>query len=205
MNSKTIIFIFLAALYSFSTFYEPYAFSYLVKILPLMVLIFIAVQNVSNLSDKLFLLGLICSVTGDFILDYAPSEGFIYGLGAFLIAHLLYIFSFAPVEPKRYIIALCYVIFGVSMFLVIQPGLGKLFLPVFVYMNVLLIMGIFTLISKKSNVWLMLGGLSFVVSDSLLGINKFAIVIPFAHLLIMITYYFAQFSLVKGFVNKRLI
>jgi uncharacterized membrane protein YhhN len=61
-----------------------------------------------------------------------------------------------------------------------------------------MLMGVFTLLSKISNLWLILGGISFIVSDSIIGIDKFYSPIPHAGILIMISYYFAQFSLVKG-------
>jgi uncharacterized membrane protein YhhN len=69
-------------------------------------------------------------------------------------------------------------------------------------MGILLMMAIATLVSKRTNVWLVIGGLSFVLSDSLLGIDKFYFPIPHATLFIMVSYYFAQFSLVKGYYRR---
>ena len=67
-------------------------------------------------------------------------------------------------------------------------------------MEILLLMAITTLLSTKSNQWLIIGGLSFVLSDSLIGLDKFYQPIVGAHYFIMVSYYFAQFALFKGFL-----
>ncbi len=77
-------------------------------------------------------------------------------------------------------------------------NLNGLFIPVLIYMLVLLAMAISSLLSDKSNKWLILGGISFVISDSLIGLTKFYLEIPFSNLWIMVTYYFAQYALVNG-------
>ena len=107
-------------------------------------------------------------------------------------------------EDRDDAIVALYCIYGVSMFSLIYGGLGDLFIPVFVYMTVLLLMGITTLLSQKANKWLIIGGVSFILSDSLIGLDKFYQPIPFESLFIMSTYYLAQFSLVKGlFVTNK--
>ena len=204
MNTKqTFLFALIAISYSISTFFFPYPYSWVIKLIPMAILIFISFQHSESLADKLFLTGLLFSTVGDFFLGYDATNWFIFGLGSFLIAHLFYLSCFWPIERKNLVIALCYVIFGLIMFDIIAPGLGKLFVPVLMYMSILLIMGIFTVLSKKSNLWLVIGGLSFIASDSLLGVNKFYQPIPYANILIISTYYLAQYSLVKGIFLHR--
>ncbi|MCP3674333.1 MAG: lysoplasmalogenase [Gammaproteobacteria bacterium] len=170
----------------------------------MLALLAFSVKHIETVSDKLFVTGLIFSTVGDFILDYDGANWFIFGLGSFLIAHIFYLFSLKPLEVKRVPIAILYFIYGIAMFVIIGSSLGQLFVPVLIYMSVLLLMGIFTLISKKSNQWLIVGGISFIMSDSLLGINKFYSDVPLSHVLIMVSYYFAQFALVKGiFYNRK--
>jgi len=91
-----------------------------------------------------------------------------------------------------------YLVYGVGIAWLLLPNLGELLIPVVAYMSVLLLMGMSSVLSRKTNAWLVLGGLSFVISDSIIGLNKFYSPIPDAHLLIMVTYYFAQFALFKG-------
>ena len=201
-NRHTLIFAIIAIAYTISTLYFPYSYSWAIKLIPMCLLIFVTFQQVNTFSDKLFLTGLLFSTAGDFFLGYDSLNFFIYGLASFLIAHLFYLSCFWPIEKKNVIFALIYIGFGLGMFSVIAPGLGKLFIPVLMYMSVLLVMGIFTLVSMKSNRWLILGGIAFIVSDSLLGVNKFFQPIPYANILIISTYYLAQFSLVKGIFSR---
>ena len=199
---KGYLFTLLAAVFVLSTLFKPYPLSWLVKLLPLLLLIIISFKKSETKLTKYFLAGLIFSVLGDFFLDYDRINWFIFGLGAFLVAHLLYIKSLMPVETKRVAIVTLYTLYGIAVFVLISSGLGELFIPVLIYMSVLLGMAIATLVSKNTNSWLILGGLSFVLSDSLLGIDKFYSPIPYATLFIMISYYFAQYALVRGYYRR---
>lgn len=146
----------------------------------------------------MFLLGLLFSALGDFLLDYDRVNWFVYGLAAFLIAHLFYIFSLLPIHKHNIFPAICYITFGLCFFALIYDSLNALLFPVFIYMTVLLATGIATLTSRKSNAWLIIGGLSFIVSDSLIALDKFYLSIPAAGFFIMLTYYSAQYCLVRG-------
>jgi len=192
------LYILFAGIFIISTFFKPYPFSWLIKLIPISFLIYGLFRSKTLPHHTLFLFGLIFSAFGDFFLDYGRDNLFIFGLGAFLIAHLFYLFSLRPIETKRLLPVFCYVIYGCWMLWILKPELGQMLIPVSIYIFVLLLMGSFTLVSKKSNNWLVIGGLSFVISDSLIGINKFYYPIAFSHPMIMMTYYFAQFALVKG-------
>jgi len=196
------LFIFFAVVFILSTQFKPYPFSWLVKLFPLLLLIIVSFKKSETKLKKYFLAGLIFSVLGDFFLDYDRVNWFVFGLGAFLVAHLCYIKSLMPVDINRVAIVTLYTLYGISVFLLISSGLGELFIPVLVYMSVLLGMAIATLISRSTNSWLIVGGISFVLSDSLLGIDKFYSPIPYATLFIMISYYFAQYALMKGYYRR---
>lgn len=201
MSLKQILLFFSCSLlFIFSIALKPYPFSWLVKLLPIMVLIFVAITQLDCAKKKLIILGLVCSAAGDFFLDYDRVNFFMLGLGAFFIAHLNYLAALYPLKNQKKALTIVYSLYGVAMFSLISGGLGELFVPVLAYMAILLLMAVFTLLSVKSNKWLMLGGLSFVLSDSLIGIDKFYQSIVGAHYLIMLSYYFAQFALLKGFL-----
>jgi alkenylglycerophosphocholine/alkenylglycerophosphoethanolamine hydrolase len=204
-KNQSFIFVTFATIYIALTLLDGYPFNWFLKIIPMLILIIVTAQQLETTADKIFLAGLVCSSAGDFLLTYEPSSWFIFGLAAFLVAHIFYIISLLPFEKKKLPYVAGYMILGVVMFSIIAPDLGDLFAPVFAYMSVLLLMAILTLLSKKSNKWLMLGGICFAISDSLLGINKFTASIPFASLLIMATYYLAQYSLVRGMFNDRVV
>lgn len=205
-RSHLTLFLIFTSIYLTSIFFQPYPLSWILKLLPIMVLLHFSWERISETkepSHKLFIIGLFFSAFGDFFLGYDHVNWFVFGLGSFLVAHIFYILSLRPflekvAAIKRLPIVTLYCLYGVSMFSLIYGGLGELFIPVFVYMTVLLVMGVTTLLSQKSNKWLIIGGISFILSDSLIGLDKFYQKIPFASLLIMSTYYLAQFALVKG-------
>ncbi len=217
-NQTRILYFVLSVVFCISTFYEPYPFAWLIKILPMLVLIITVLLHVivksslpkvaNNLTTnqngktmKILLLALIFSSGGDVLLAINSPSMFIFGLGSFLIAHLFYLLCFKPFVFQRtgYIVGL--LMLGAGLFSLMANNLNELFIPVLVYMLVLLGMCIGALMSTKSNKWLIIGGISFLISDSLIGLNKFYTNIPFSGLLIMSTYYFAQFCLVTGLIN----
>ncbi len=200
-----ILYLICAVGFIISTQFTPFPFSWLIKIIPVCILIVYACSQFIHSISKPFIAGLACSAVGDFFLEYDSINYFIFGLGSFFIAHLCYLFTLKPIEKKYESAIGLYLIYGALIFWIIADGLGELFIPVLAYILVLLTMAIFTLLSKKSNPWLITGGICFALSDSLLGINKFYQPIPFADLLIMSSYYFAQFALFKGFTSTTVI
>lgn len=206
-KAHSLIFLVFAAVFSVSTFFKPYPLSWAVKLLPMLLLICLAINSVGlSKSGKFFVLGLLFSTCGDFILDYDRQNWFIFGLGAFFIAHLFYLASLKPYinslkQTKYIMISLLYVGYGGGMLWLLADGLGQLFIPVVAYMSILLLMALATVLSEKSNVWLVVGGISFVLSDSLIGFDKFYLPIENVSFAIMVSYYFAQFALFKGFVK----
>lgn len=199
-KKQSLIFVSFASLFILSIFFKPYAFSWLVKLIPMVLLIFYAVKSLNKKGSSLFIAGLIFSAFGDFFLDYDRVNWFLFGLGAFFIAHLCYLFALTPVKKQNLSFVSLYSVYGIAIFSVIAGGLGELFIPVLAYMSILLLMAITTLISTKSNKWLIVGGLSFVLSDSLIGLDKFYQPIVGAHFFIMASYYFAQYALYRGFL-----
>ena len=211
---NTLIFITLAISFILSTLIKPYPLSWVVKILPIYFLLVIAWQKIQRLpavkqatSHKIFLLGLLFSGCGDFLLDFNREGWFIFGLTAFFIAHVFYLISLKPFNniknnTKQVAVFITYIGLGLLMFMLLVEGLGELFIPVLAYMTILLLMALATVFSHRSNVWLILGGISFVISDSLIGFDKFNSAIFQNQLWVMATYYFAQYALVKGYLKS---
>lgn len=200
----TLLFISLAIAFIVSTTSEPFAMSWGLKISPILLLIFVFSNNLESKTSRLFLCGLIFSMFGDIFLDVNREELFIWGLGAFFIAHIFYIFSLLPFKRKSLKAVSIYALYGIAMCAVLASSLGDLLVPVIVYMAILLFMAISTIISTNSNQWLILGGLSFVISDSLIGINKFIVDIPSSAVFIMFFYYAAQYCLVTGMIKSTI-
>jgi len=97
-----------------------------------------------------------------------------------------------------------------TMLELLLPTLGELKIPVGVYavtISAMLVMAFRVYFSAKDpgKYLVLLGAVSFVVSDSLLAVNKFHFELQYASLLIMSTYLLAQFGITLGVLrmNKK--
>lgn len=139
------------------------------------------------------------SWVGDILL-MLPYDLFIFGLASFLIAHLFYIRHFWGVWDRRatplkwlYVIP---VLFWLGLlFSVLLPVLGDLRVPVIGYGIVISAMLLIAL--HTGRLGYQIGAALFVLSDSILAVNKFHTPLPVAGLLVMGTYGLAQYYIVK--------
>ena len=97
--------------------------------------------------------------------------------------------------------------YGVSLVWFLFSHLGDLKIPVMVYAAVICTMllcslHVFTKVNKPANVLYLSGAVFFVVSDSLLAINKFHQPFAYAGVLIMLTYCAAQYFIATGFIKQ---
>ena len=174
-----------------------------VKILPILLLIAVSVKQYKLNGDnklKLFIIGLLFCMGGDIFLAVDRENLFVFGLGSFLIGHLFYIAAMLPITKQNLLGLALLSVYGISMMSLLTPNLAELLVPVVIYLLVLLLMAATSMTSKLSNPILIIGGLSFAISDSLIGVDKFYVDIPYAGLWIMITYYLAQYCLTSGFL-----
>lgn len=155
---------------------------------------------------------LVFSWTGDvfLMLEQKGAIWFIAGLGSFLLAHVLYILFFlksrSRQQPKKqwnlYIISIV-ALYAASLFVFLYPHIGNLKIPVGVYAFTIALMVItavhaFNKRKDKAAVYCITGAVLFIVSDSLLALNKFYQPFSIAGVCIMLTYGLAQFAIVKG-------
>jgi uncharacterized membrane protein YhhN len=161
-----------------------------------------------------FLGALIFCWAGDVLLMFQGAEiFFMLGLVAFLIGHLFYMISYRmlrnatpevgllPTQKMRY--ALPIVLAGTGLVTILLPHLGGLKFPVMIYALVLTLMVLQALFrygftSRKSFALVFVGAIFFMMSDSVLAINKFMHSLPLASLAIMFTYLSAQYLIVEG-------
>ena len=146
----------------------------------------------------LVVLGLLCSLAGDVFL-MLPQDRFIPGLVSFLLAHLFYIAAFTRGVgfDLTWWPLLLYLLYGGVMLGLLWPHLGGMRMPVLVYMAVILVMG-----RQALARWLTLGtvaaalaaagALLFVISDSVLALDRFRGRFAAARLLVLSTYFAAQ-------------
>ena len=90
-----------------------------------------------------------------------------------------------------------------GIFYILKDGLGDLLIPVIVYMSAILLMALTAFlrqgsVTKISYIFVFIGALFFIISDSLLALNKFYKPLPLANISIMLTYAMAQLFIVFG-------
>lgn len=159
---------------------------------------------------KWILRALLFSWAGDVLLMFVTTNEkfFLAGLASFLLAHIFYIIFFHKVRFKEKIKSQVWtlvvvVLYYVGLIYLLSPYLLHMKLPVRIYGIVIsfmcmLAMHMLYINNKKAGLWMMMGALLFVISDSVLAINKFYQPFQTAGIIIMLTYGLAQLFIVKG-------
>ena len=173
------------------------------------------ISNLAVAAKKLILTGLCFSWLGDVFLLIESHNAlfFIAGLANFLITHICYILYFLSIrssqpsllqkQPIYILLTLCY---GAGLVWLLHPFLGELKVPVMLYAVIICSMlicsiHIYLKVKVPANRLFITGAVLFVLSDSLLAINKFYHSLPLAGILIMLTYCAAQYFIVRGFID----
>ena len=172
---------------------------------------FLSQTNRMNNSLKGWIIAaLFFSWSGDILLMFQVTKAifFLLGLSAFLIAHVCYVIFFHGVRVRENIrsnalLLLIVVIYYAILITILSPHLGDMKLPVRIYGIVIsfmfvLAMHMLFIKNKTAGKWMMIGALLFVISDSVLAINKFYQSFETAGIFIMITYALAQFFIIEG-------
>jgi uncharacterized membrane protein YhhN len=142
--------------------------------------------------------GLLFSAAGDVFL-MLPKDRFVPGLLSFLIAHLLYIAAFTA--PAGFfaapLLALPFLLGAGVLLAILLPKTGTLALPVIVYSTALATMGWqaasrWQVLQDDASFYAMIGAILFMVSDSVLAINRFARPFRAAEVVLLTTYFAAQ-------------
>lgn len=171
-------------------------------------------------NSKPILGAIVFSFAGDVLLMLQAKDElfFMLGLGSFLIAHVCYILAYMQHRneseglvlngPQKIRFAFPIVLAGTGLITVLYPHLGDLKIPVILYAIVLIVMvlqGLFRYgFTSSSSFWsVFVGAVIFMISDSLIAINKFLTAVPLAGLAIMSTYMLAQFLLINGLLAHK--
>ncbi|RAJ12390.1 lysoplasmalogenase [Arenibacter echinorum] len=161
------------------------------------------------------LLALFFSLMGDIFLlyDHLSPLYFMLGLIAFLLAHITYAIVFliqgkTIFKKEIRLVAFLLLVYGTTLFIILQDHLGPLTMPVIIYILGILAMAV-TAYSRKDQVdptsfkLVFIGALFFILSDSILALNKFVVSIPGSHILVMGTYATAQYLIVRGLLARK--
>lgn len=149
---------------------------------------------------KLIRVGLVFSLAGDLLLEVSP-DFFIWGLLAFLCAHLCYVLAFAGAAARKaWLRALPVLIWVGGAYTLLYPHLGELAIPVAVYVSVIgaMLWRALALLDQPAARWqwaACLGALLFGISDTILAFNRFHTPWPGANLAVILTYWTGQFGI----------
>lgn len=166
---------------------------------------------VEKRQNNAFLAGLIFALLGDCFLLYETVELFIIGLICFLIMQLSYAVAFNNKRriPKNrdYLICLGILIIGVAALSVIWPDLGSMQTSVGLYATSIVLMAIYAYLRHprlRGYKIVLAGMILFIISDMLLGLNKFSDPLPYGQIFVMVTYMLAQYLIVTGEVLSNM-
>ncbi|MEE9408500.1 MAG: lysoplasmalogenase [Polaribacter sp.] len=188
--------------------HEMLAFSTKPLLMVTLVLVYLSAVKKPNFW---YVSALFFSFWGDVLLLF-KEQFFVFGLASFLLAHILYIKITAGFLKKISLqkvtmVSLPFVVFFFSLLYLIKGNLGEMLVPVIVYGITISSFGAVTLLNyvqEKSteNLWLFLGAIIFITSDSLIAINKFYEPKAMYSISIMITYIVAQYLICKALIVK---
>lgn len=149
----------------------------------------------------LVVLAILISAIGDILL-MPPVDKFLEGVAAFLIAHLVYTAAFLGGIGWRGSVqkALLFVLYGALMGLLLWPGLGDMRIPIVVYIAIIMFMGWrawerSAQLATPGTTVAALGAMLFILSDTILALNRFRAPFASSGALVLSTYFTAQWLL----------
>lgn len=167
-------------------------------------------------------LAMLFSFFGDVLLMFMDQGEiyFITGLAAFLFAQILYFITYRHYRYKgsnvagwgtRLIYSCIIIAYTVILWISLFPHLGEMLIPVTLYTSTIFAMVIMAIFrhnrtSTLSFYLVFSGAVIFLISDSLIAINKFMVPVFYERLLVISTYMIAQFLIITGLaehVNLR--
>ena len=185
--------------------FEPYAGNFVIKAIPAISLAALAFIAISGSRGKLLSSSLLFCAAADIALELAAGKYFVIGLGLFLIAHILLIITFSrdfKFQKSKIPVIILLIVYSKMMAFVLTPSLKEMAIPVYIYMAAIMLIGIFASLRTSKNDFTLYGAISFIVSDSVLAINKFMMPVVEADYIVMVTYYLALFLIVFGFLRE---
>ena len=185
---------------------------FLFKPLILLSLLFLYSNSVVD-RNKWYSTALVFSFFGDVFLIYSGDFTFKVGLISFLIAHILFIsVVIKRIQKtsflKALIAAIPFFIVLTGLIFLIKNALNELLVPVVIYGITISIFGMVSFLDystkkTKESLWMLFGAIVFMISDSILAINKFYESSLFFEIIVMVTYVSAQYLIYKSMVCEQ--
>ncbi len=185
-------------------------------IMPVLLIIYYRpVKDQMNNFHRMIISALIFSWLGDITLEFELANDifFMVGLSCFLIAQIVYLIAFFSTKGPNVLfynkvyLLLPVMIYGIFIICLLYGGLADMKVPVIIYTVVILSMLTSALnrekkVNRQSYILLLAGAILFVMSDSMIAINKFGYPFPLSGIAIMITYITAQYLIALGCLKQ---
>lgn len=207
-NAKTWVYAGILAVHLWGLLWGLSLLSTLTKPLLIPCLVLILWLNQRSFRGHGLLLGaLVFSWLGDLLLMLPGENYFVFGLGAFLVAHVQYIWIFikdARFSAVRLVPFVAYIamLLGGPLYGKLPPDLQ---IPVYGYVAVIAVMG-YSASIRASQIpgyeLVLIGAILFIISDSFIALNKFSGGVLFSGFWVMLTYGLAQYFIVKGYLRQ---
>ena len=189
--------ILLSAVYYLTIPWHPFPGSWVVKAAPVAILAVLAGRK----GARGLATALAFSALGDALLE-SPNL-FIGGLAAFLLAQITYTVVFVrqwkgvKVTPGAVLV----LIYSAGLAAWLLPEVGTIVVPVAFYVVALTAMVTSAFTARFPNRWVEVGAILFLISDSVLAVDRFRMPVPFAEWIIWPTYYVGQLLIATGFLS----
>jgi uncharacterized membrane protein YhhN len=181
-------------------------------IIPLLIWLYLRfIRGHWNRFHSMIIIALIFSWIGDITLQLTQfrESFFLVGLGSFLITQLIYMFAFFMIPGKNILFSrkiyllVPVALYGWGILCLLSGGLGDMKLPVTIYTVVILGMLLAAVsrekkVNRQSFLLVLAGAILFVLSYSMIAINKFSQPFELARIAIMSSYITAQYLIAIG-------
>ena len=181
-------------------------------IIPLLIWLYLRfVRGHWNRFHSMIIIALIFSWIGDITLQLTQFQEsfFLVGLGSFLITQLIYMVAFFITPGKNTLffrkiyLLIPVALYGWGILWLLSAGLGDMKLPVTVYTVVILSMLLAAVnrekkVNRQSFLLVLAGAILFVLSVSMIAINKFSQPFELARIAILSSYFTARYLIALG-------
>ena len=153
-------------------------------------------------APRLLVVGLAFATVGDVGLECDAL--FLVGMGGFLAMQVCYVLGFIdmgawPNVRRNWTIAAGYLVFWAAANALLGPRLADLRVPILIYSLALCVMATFAAgVDRRVG----LGGMLFLVSDMLIGVDLADLDLPGRVLIVMVTYLAAQYLIATGWARQ---
>ena len=176
-------------------------------------------RNIDLQLKNMILFAFAFSWAGDVLLMFSGRDfiWFILGLVSFLLAQVFYVLSFIRSviinQSKGFILShpvwlIPFIAYGIIIFSVLYDHLDPVLrLAVLVYMIAIITMSCMAFnrknaVGDRSFRLVFIGSLLFIVSDTLLAVNKFVVPVPLERLFVLGSYISAQYLIMRGVISQ---